>query len=131
MTQDGQKHPKINTKGWFLKVEWKDDTLSWVLLSKVKIANPVEVAEYAVAAKIDDDPAFKWWIYHALRERKYIISKVRSRYWRTTHKFSSRLPHSMKEAYEIDKQNGNEYWCRAIERKMLQVRITFETWKGE
>eukprot|EP00957_Ditylum_brightwellii_P014810 1116605-Ditylum_brightwellii.AAC.1 len=99
-------------------------------LSEVKNANPVEVAEYSVASKIYNEPAFKWWIHHALKKRKSIISKVRSQYWRATHKFGLRLPHSMKEAYEIDKQNGNDYMCHTIEKEMSRVGISFETWKG-
>eukprot|EP00957_Ditylum_brightwellii_P064535 4897298-Ditylum_brightwellii.AAC.1 len=44
MTQGGQQHPKITTKGWSMKVEWKDGTSSWIPLSEIKNANPVEVA---------------------------------------------------------------------------------------
>jgi hypothetical protein len=31
-------------------------------LKDLKESNPVEVAEYAVANKIDDEPAFAWWV---------------------------------------------------------------------
>eukprot|EP00957_Ditylum_brightwellii_P129496 9877615-Ditylum_brightwellii.AAC.1 len=30
----------------------------------------------------------------------------------------------------MDKQNGNDYWQRAIEKEMSWIRIAFETWKG-
>eukprot|EP00957_Ditylum_brightwellii_P124683 9503639-Ditylum_brightwellii.AAC.1 len=70
MTQGGQQRPKITTKDWSLKGEWKErpkiTTKGWSLK---------EVVEYVVASKIDDEPAFKWWIHYALRERKSIISK--------------------------------------------------------
>eukprot|EP00957_Ditylum_brightwellii_P140758 10722354-Ditylum_brightwellii.AAC.1 len=41
-----------------------------------------------------------------------------------------RLPHSVKEAYKIDKHNGNDYWHHAIEKEMSWIRIAFETRKG-
>eukprot|EP00957_Ditylum_brightwellii_P159914 12172437-Ditylum_brightwellii.AAC.1 len=58
-TQGGQQQPKITTEGWSLKVEWKDGTSSRLPLSEVKNANPVKVAEYNVASKIEDEPTFK------------------------------------------------------------------------
>ncbi len=32
----------------------------------------------------------------------------------------------MKEAYNIDKATGTDYWCRAIEKEMRNVRPAFE-----
>jgi hypothetical protein len=43
------------TIGWELLVMWKDQSMSWVPLKDLKVSNPVELAEYAVA----DEPAFK------------------------------------------------------------------------
>ena len=40
----------------------------------MKESNPIEVAEYAVARKIDDEPAFEWWVPYALRKRDVIVS---------------------------------------------------------
>ena len=36
-----------------------------------------------------------------------------------SHKFGVKLPHSVEEAYRLDKKNGNDYWCKAIERNVL------------
>ena len=57
------------------------------------MSNPVEVAEYVVANKTVEEPAFAWWVKEVLRRCNRIISKLKSRYWRTTHKFGIRLPH--------------------------------------
>ena len=43
-----------------------------------KNANPVETEEYAVASKIDDEPAFKWWVSETLKKRQAIVAKVKS-----------------------------------------------------
>ena len=128
-TRHGQKRPVITTKGWYLKVEWADGTASWLPLSEVKNSNPVEVAEYAVASKIDKEPAFAWWVPRTLRKRAQIVAKVKSRYWKTTHKYGVRLPHSVEEAYAIDAENRNNLWRDAIEKEMARVRIAFTPWE--
>ena len=67
-THGGQSWPVITTKGWELKVKWVDGTSSWLQTCEVKNANPVETAEYAVAAKIDQEPVFKWWVSKTLKK---------------------------------------------------------------
>ena len=79
-------------------------------MSKVKNSSLIETAEYAVAAKIDNEPAYAWWVLMILKKRNKIIAKVKSWYWKTTHKFGLRLPHSVEEALRIDKENGNDFW---------------------
>ena len=127
-TRGGQSRPVITTKGWELKLEWADGTSSWLPMCEVKTASPMETAEYAVAAKIDQEPAFKWWVSKTLKKRKAIVAKVKSRYWQMSHKFGVKLPHSVEEAYKLDEKNGNDYWCKAIEKEMSRVCVAFEKW---
>ena len=61
-------HPKKTTRGWRLEVEWKDGTVSWVDLKDLEASNPVELAEYAIANEIEEEPAFKWWVKDTLRK---------------------------------------------------------------
>jgi len=122
----GRRRPKQTTRGWKLLVEWKDQTTSWVPLKDLKESNPVEVAEYAVANKIVEEPAFAWWVPYVLRKRDRIIKKVSSKYWARTHKFGIRLPKSIKEALMIDEQTGTDFWAKAIEKEMRNVRDAFE-----
>jgi hypothetical protein len=68
------------------------------------VLNPIEVAEYAVTNRLIEEPAFKWWVPHVIHWRNRIISKVKSRYWKMTHKFGIRLPKSVEEALEIEKK---------------------------
>jgi hypothetical protein len=56
----GNVKPKITTQGWQLLVLWKDKLTSWVKLKDLKVSNPIELAEYAVANQIVEEPAFKW-----------------------------------------------------------------------
>jgi hypothetical protein len=80
MTRSGKKAPVMTTRGWELQVQWKDGTTTWVPLKDIKGSNPVQVAEYAVANKIAEEPAFTWWVRGVLRRRDRIIKKVKSRY---------------------------------------------------
>ena len=120
--RSGTEVKKKTTKGWKLLVEWNDGTKDWIPLSELKESNPIKVAEYAVANRIHDEPAFAWWVPHVLRKRTRIINKVKSRYWRATEKFGIELPHSVQEAYEIDRRNGTLHWTRAIEKEMKKIR---------
>ena len=127
-TYNGNEVRRKTTKGWKLCVEWKDGTTTWVPLSELKASNPVEVAEYAVANQLVEEPAFAWWVKEVLRRCNRIISKVKSRYWKMTHKFGIKLPHSVQEALRIDEETGTDFWRRAIEKEMKNVRPAFERW---
>ena len=121
----GRKHIRKTTKGWDLCVEWKDGTTSWEPLSLLKESNPVQVAEYAKAHGIADEPAFRWWVPFTLKKRDAIISAVNQRYWKRTHKYGIRIPKSVREAYAIDKENGDDRWAQSIQKEMNDVRVAF------
>jgi len=118
------------TKGWDLCVKWRDGSTSWLPLKDVKNTNPVELAEYAITNKIADEPAFAWWIPEVLKKKNRIINRLKSKYWRTTHKFGIEIPKSVKHALQIDRDTGTDYWRRAIEKEMKNVRIAFQKWEG-
>jgi hypothetical protein len=119
---NGQRSRRKTTRGWQLLVEWREGGYDWIPLKELKEAYPVEVAEYAKANKIDEEPAFAWWANDVIRRRNRIIAKVKSRYWKTSHKFGIELPHLVKGAFSIDRKNGNNYWREAIEKEMSKIR---------
>ena len=123
--KNGRTQLKRTTKGWEFNLTWNDDSTSWIPLKDAKEANPVEVAEYVVANKLQDEPAFAWWVPHVLRKRDRIISKVKTKYWSKTHKFGVRMPKSVKEALEIDKASGTDFWRKAIDKEMKNVMVAF------
>jgi len=126
ISANGNRAPKKTTKGWEMQVEWKDGTTEWVSLKRMKDYNPVETAEYAVANQIDNEPAFQWWVKDVLRHRNRIVGKVKSKYWKTTHKFGVRLPKTAKEALQIDKETGTDFWQKAIEKELRKVKVAWE-----
>ena len=81
------QQPKMTTAGWKIYVEFTDGTTAWLPLKDVKESNPIELAEYAILNRIDDEPAFKWWVSLVIRKRNQMVNKVKGKYWQTTHKF--------------------------------------------
>ena len=130
VSHNGRRVPKITTRGWKIQVEWKDGTTDWVPMNELKASNPVELAEYAIANKIAEEPAFAWWVPDVLRKRNRIISKVKSKYWKTTHKFGIEIPKDVERALEIDKETGTTFWRNAIDKEMKKVLVAFEEWNG-
>ena len=120
-TKRGRRVPKNTTKGWKILCQWKDGSSDWVDLKYVKDSNPIELAEYAVANRFQEEPAFKWWVSETLQIRNRIIGKVKSRYWKTSHKQGIKLPHSVQEALQIDKETGTDFWWQAIQKEMKNV----------
>ena len=123
----GVERDKITTKGWELEVEWGDGTTSWIKLKDVKESNPIETAEYAVANRIADEPAFVWWVRDVLRRRDRIIGKLKTRkVWQETMKFGIELPRTVKGALEIDRRTGTDFWRKAIDKEMATVSPAFQ-----
>ena len=75
----------------------------------MKESFPIKTAEYAVANRISKEPAFNWWCPFVIRQRSRNIAKVKSKYWLCTHIFGIKVPHSVEEAYRLNKENGNMY----------------------
>jgi hypothetical protein len=91
----------------------------------------VLAAEYAVANRIDDEPAFAWWVHDVIKKRDRIIAKVKSKYWQRTHKYGIKIPKTVHEAIKFDKENGNTLWWDAIIKEMKNVMPAFERWEGK
>eukprot|EP00956_Cyclotella_meneghiniana_P033966 scaffold100692_cov59-Cyclotella_meneghiniana.AAC.1 len=97
-TVHGKKVVSRSTKGWELLCEWQDGSTSWQKLKDLKESHPLQVAEFAFAANIADEPAFNWWAGWVLKKRDRIISLVKkrraARYLQRDYKFGVELPKS-------------------------------------
>ena len=58
-----------------------------------------------------------------MRKRNRIIRKVKSKYWKRTHKHGLRIPKTIEEAMEIDRENENTLWMDAIRMEMKNVLV--------
>ena len=102
VTINGWQHHRITTKGWKLCVTWRDGTSSWEWLSDLKESYPIQVTEYAVGQDLTHEPAFAWWVQKFLQKRDHIVSAVKQRYAKRSHKFGIEVPRMVKQALEID-----------------------------
>ena len=50
-----------------------------------------------VSNQIAGYPEFVWWVPYTLKKNNGIISKVKTKYWRTTHKYVVRMSKNVKE----------------------------------
>ena len=53
------------------------------------------------------------WVKYVLKKQDQIISKTQ-RFWVKTHKYWIRVPKNVKEAIDIDNENGDTIWWDAI-----------------
>ena len=102
----GHQRPKKTTAGWNINVEFTDGETSWLPLHLVKESNPIELAEYAILNRIDDEPAFKWWVPLVIRKRSRMINKVKKKYWQTTNKFGLGSRRQWPKPYSLTKKMG-------------------------
>ena len=117
---------RVTTKGWDLLVDWVDGTQSWIPLHQIKKSNPLETAEYAISRNIQDEPAFAWWVNWTIKRRKYFIKKLKSTIHLNNMKYGIKIPKSVEEAYQLDKQNKNDYWEQAINKELKRVTVAFK-----
>jgi len=81
-----------------------------VPLKELKESHPIEVAEYAEANNLMSKPAIVWWAPYTLKKQNKVIAAVSSTSKKKLHKYGVEIPRSVKEAYELDRINGNTLW---------------------
>ena len=126
VTPSGQRRSRKTTKGWDLLVEWKDGTQSWVKLSELKESHPIELAEFAKARGLQNEPAFAWWVNYILKKRNAILSAVKARVKKKTHKYGIEIPRNLEHAMELDRLSPHPYWQEALNKEMYNVGVAFE-----
>jgi hypothetical protein len=80
-------HLPKTTKGWEIQVSFHNKSTAWLPLNELRMLNPIKLADYAIMSQIAEDPAFTWWVPHAFRTCRTMVSRVETKYWQTTHKF--------------------------------------------
>ena len=126
VSRRGQKQLRKTAVIWKLLIRWTDSSESRTHLKDMKELHPIEVAEFAKARGMLDEPVFQWWVPHILRKRDVIISMAKSRIRKTTYKHIIELPTSQSHAHEIDRKNKNKFWRDTIGKEIMNVIIDFE-----
>ena len=88
-------------------VEWKDGSTLWEKLADLKELSPIEVADYTTASNLCKKTAFSWWVKNVLKRRKKMIGAASTKYIKCTHRFGLETRKTVKQALEIDTENGN------------------------
>ncbi len=125
---NGRAYKQRSTVGWQLCCLWRDGSTSWIDLNDLKESHPIQTTEYAIAAGIDHEPAFIWWVHDVFRRQNQIISLVKkreTRYLKRTHKFGVCVPKTVQQALDLNRQNGNTLWADAIAKEMKNIRVAF------
>ena len=79
-SRNGNRFPNMTTCRWKLLVDWKYGSSDWINLKDLKFSNPIELVEYAVVNRINDEPIFHWCVGEVFKFQNQIISKVKSEY---------------------------------------------------
>jgi hypothetical protein len=119
--------PRSTTQGWSLLVSWIEGSSDWLPLKVSKDANPVQIAEYAAANKIANEPVFNLSVHKVLQKWNRFVAKVKH-YWKITHKFGICVPKTVEEALAIDEEMGTDFWQKALGKEMTKVK---DAWKSD
>lgn len=128
---DARSTKIITTKGWELLIRWKNGSTDWVKLKDLKDAYPVQLTDYAIKNKLQDEPAFAWWLPFANKKRRAILKKIKTKYWDRTHKYGIRIPKSIEEAKRIDEKNKNTLWMDGLREEMKNNRVAFKEFQHD
>ena len=75
---------------------------------------------------IANEPTFAWWVPTILKKKHRVVSKLKSKYWKISHKYGIRPPHWVEEALKPDKENNNDLWYQAILKEIKKVKAVFK-----
>jgi hypothetical protein len=124
-TRTGTRRMRQTTVGWSFLVKWGDGSQQWIDLKILKESNPVQVGAYVIARGIQDEPAFAWWVPYVMRKRDIIVSMVKSRVRRTTHKYGIEMPAPgrdiVQNAIDLDRKNGDTFWMDSLAKEMRNL----------
>jgi len=106
-------------------VEWEDGSTTYEPLTTIAADDPVTVALYAKEKGLLDTPGWKRFKRIANREQKLIHmvkqAQLKSIRHAIRYKYGYQIPRTAKEAYELDKKNGNTFWQDAMALELLQL----------
>jgi len=123
---NNMRHPLHTTQGWDMCIMWQDGSTSWHPMIDVKRSFPIQLAEYAIRSGINEEPSFAWRVRQTLKHRKSFLSSLQARYAKRTHKFGIRVPASVEEAFQINKETNTSIWHHAIQKEMQNTKQAFQ-----
>ena len=117
--------PRYKGAKYNILVQWEDGTETWEPLNLILADDPATVAAYAKENNLLDTPGWKKCKKFAKRakvlQRMINASRRRSKNNAVRYKFGVRVPRNTKEAYELDRVNGNTMWADAMKLELDQL----------
>ena len=103
-------------------------------LNVAKEASPIKAVRYAVANKISNEPAFRWWVPYFINKEDRIISAVKRRAVkvRKNEKFELEIqkPNDITRALKIDVEAGTSHWREILIKETRTVLPAFKILKN-
>jgi hypothetical protein len=132
-TRTGTRQMQQTTVGWSFLIKFGDGSCQWIDLKILKESNPVQVVEYIIARGLQDEPAFAWWVPYVMRKRNIIVSSIKSRVRKTTHKYEINMPavgrtrdEVIRNAEELNRKNRNTFWTDSLRKEMGNLIVAFK-----
>ena len=125
-TPQGRSKLMNTTVEWYLILKWGNTSESWISLKDLKESHPVKTAGFSKALSIADELSFAWWVWYTLWKRNIIMSKVKARIRKTSHKYGIEIPDSVKNIDNIHRRNNNTFRRDSITKEMTEVGIYFK-----
>ena len=116
-------------------VKWAGyDTPTWEPMEVIKKDDPVTLAMYAKENELLDQVRWKWAKRYTRRSKLFTrmyrnVMASKRKKCGIKYKFGVRIPRTLKEAYELDKLNGNTYWEDAIKREVGLLVDEYSTFR--
>ena len=107
------------------------DSCNWVSLKKFKDSYPVQLADYAIHANIQNEPAFFWWTPSTIKKQQSIISKLKLKYWQSTHKYGRKIHKTIVDSIRINIANKNTLWQDVTQLEMKNNRVAFQLYNED
>ena len=126
-------HRKRNRK-WEVLVKWDGIGVepTWEPLSNLKESDPITIASYAKKKKLTDKTGWRWAkkVRDLDPSRMIRVARRICKAMRSTVKFQFgvQVPRNSREAYDLDRKNGDNLWAEAIRKEVGQL-LEFETFK--
>ena len=69
---------------------------------------------------------FGWHMPCTIKKLSHSITKIESKFWHMTHKFSLNTPKYIENSLQYDSENDNTIWLDTILNETKNTRVAFE-----
>ena len=116
-------------------IKWKElEEPSWEPMEIIKEDDPVTLAEYARDNGLLEKAIWKWgkrYLAFSKTHRARItqLYAMKTKRMGPKYKFGQKVPRTLKEAYEIDKETNSNGWAEAIKKEINSLKDDFKCFK--